>query len=108
VRSGIGFLRFGAREVPARSGLGRVVLPKGFAPYAADRDVPRSGSTFATLIVLGAANPGEFVIAFLQLGVILMVFEAVDANIPASWACSRKGRWHLSRLAKLEQRKSKL
>jgi hypothetical protein len=53
-------------------------------------------------------KPREILIAFFQLGVILRVFEAVDANIPASWACSRKGRWHLSRLAKLEQRKSKL
>jgi hypothetical protein len=48
VRSGIGLLRFGAldvpADVPARSTLVRVYIAKGFAPSAAGRDVPRSGS----------------------------------------------------------------
>jgi hypothetical protein len=37
---------------------------------------------------------------------MLMLLEAVDANDPASSAYSRKGRWHLSCLAKLEPRKA--
>ena len=43
---------------------------------------------------------------FAETGHILESLEATDANYQASLAEPREGRWHPSRLAKLEQRKS--
>jgi len=51
VRSGIGLLRFGARDVPARSWLGRVVLRMVLHHLLRAGDVPRSETRLTTLIV---------------------------------------------------------